>query len=140
VRAHSKNGNSFADKPAMERRKQPRIDLKQEVTVSILGDLGQLPFHAVILDMSGSGMRILSPHPVAYQATVKVEAGDLLLLGEVIRVEVSSLGSVLAVKILHSLDCLSDLRRLSHAVRLEGQEESCLRDAVCDTMRFKTPL
>jgi hypothetical protein len=73
----------------------------------------------VAVDMSGSGMRIVSPQPVSYQAAVKVQAGDILLLGEVIRVQESDQGHVLALKLQHSLDSLSDLHRLNQALHWE---------------------
>jgi hypothetical protein len=86
-----------------ERRKEPRIQINQEVTVTLLGGQDSPPFRAVAEDMSGSGMRILSQHPVPYQTVVKVEMRDLLLLGEVIRVQVCDRGNVVALKFWHSL-------------------------------------
>jgi c-di-GMP-binding flagellar brake protein YcgR len=88
----------------MERRKEPRIEIDQEVTVTLLGQPDSTPFKAVAIDISDSGMRILSQHPVRYQAAVKVEVHDLLLLGEVIRVEASDRGNILALKLWRSLD------------------------------------
>jgi c-di-GMP-binding flagellar brake protein YcgR len=88
----------------VERRKDPRIEINQEVTVTLLGEPDSTPFPAVAIDVSGSGMRILSQRPVPYQAMVKVEVRDLLLLGEVIRVQVCDRGNVVALKFWHSLD------------------------------------
>jgi hypothetical protein len=105
----------------MERRKEPRADIDQEVKVTVLGEAGALPFHAAAVEMSGSGMRLLSPVSVSYQAAVKVEAGDVLLLGEVIRVQASNRGFMLAVKLRHSLDSLNDLHRLHQALQWEAQ-------------------
>lgn len=106
----------------MERRKEPRIKFKQEVTVTVLGDPDSAPFPATTVEMSGSGMRILCTQPVRYQAVVKVQTGDILLLGEVIRVN----GNELALKLRHSLDSLGDLRRLNQALRWEGQKDEAL--------------
>jgi c-di-GMP-binding flagellar brake protein YcgR len=88
----------------VDRRKEPRIEFHQEVMITLLGELDSPPFSVVAVDMSGSGMRILSQRPVPYQAMVKVQVGDLLLLGEVIRVQVSDQGHMLALKFWHSLD------------------------------------
>jgi hypothetical protein len=88
----------------MERRKEPRIEINQEVTVTVLGEPDSLPFQAVAVDISNSGMRILSQRPVCYQATVKVEVQDLLLLGEVIRTQVCDRGNILALRLCRSLD------------------------------------
>jgi hypothetical protein len=106
----------------VERRKEHRIEINQEVTVTVLSEPDRPPFQAVAVEISGSGMRLLSPYPVSYQAAVKVEARDLLLLGEVVRVQVSQQGTTLGLKLLHSLDSLGDLRRLNRALRLEDQE------------------
>jgi hypothetical protein len=103
----------------MERRKQPRVDIDQEVTVTILGTPESLPFQAVTVDISASGIRILTPLPVPYQAALKVQAGDLLLLGEVVRVEDCERGHMVAVKLQHSLEMCGDLHRLNHALRSE---------------------
>jgi hypothetical protein len=82
----------------MERRKEPRIEINQEVTVTVLGEPDSPPFQAVAVEISNSGMRILSQRPVRYQATVKVEVQDLLLLGEVIRTQVCDRGNILAAR------------------------------------------
>jgi c-di-GMP-binding flagellar brake protein YcgR len=87
-----------------ERRKEPRIQINQEVTITLLGEPDSPPFQAVAEDMSGSGMRILSQHPAPYQTVVKVQMRDLLLLGEVIRVQVCDRGNMVALKFWHSLD------------------------------------
>lgn len=88
----------------------------------MLGETESAPFQAVAVDMSGSGMRIVSPRAVPYQSAVKVQAGDLLLLGEVIRVQKSDCGHVLALKLQHSLDSLSDLHRLNQALLWEDRK------------------
>jgi c-di-GMP-binding flagellar brake protein YcgR len=106
----------------MERRKESRVDLDHEVTVTVLGEPDRLPFQAMALDMSGTGMRILSPCTVAYQAAVKVEAGEMLLLGEVIRVQASDRGIILALQLLHSLTSLGDLHRLNQALHWEARD------------------
>jgi PilZ domain-containing protein len=106
----------------MERRKQPRVNIDQEVTVTILGTPDSSPFAAAAVEISGSGMRILSPVPVPYQAAVKVQAGDLLLLGEVIRVESGKQGHMLAVKLQHSLEMWGDLYRLNDAIGAEDRK------------------
>jgi c-di-GMP-binding flagellar brake protein YcgR len=88
----------------LERRKEPRIEISQEVMITLLGEPDTPPFRVVAVDMSGSGMRVLSQRPLPYQAMVKVEVGDLLLLGEVIRVQAGERGNLVALKFWHSLD------------------------------------
>jgi hypothetical protein len=103
----------------MERRKEPRVAIDQQVMVTLLGETDLPPFQASTLDMSGGGMRLLSPVRVPYQAAVKVQAGELLLLAEVIRVEEYGQGYSLALKLEHSLFLLNDLYRLNEAIRRE---------------------
>jgi hypothetical protein len=103
----------------MERRKEPRVDINQEVTVTVLGNPDSEPFKAMAVDISGPGMRIRSPRPVPYQAAVKVEAGNMLWLAEAIRVQPSEGGHMIALKLGHSVDLSGDLRRLNQALRDE---------------------
>jgi hypothetical protein len=110
----------------MERRKHPRVDIDQEVTVTILGTPDSQPFQAVTVDVSGSGMRILSPLPVPYEAAVKVQAGALLLLGEIVRVQDCESGHMLGVKLQHSLEMSGDLYRLNDALRAESPKIHCV--------------
>jgi putative two-component system response regulator len=91
----------------MERRKEPRLEINQQVTVTLLGEKDSLPFQAVAIDISGGGMRIITQRPVRYQAAVKVEVGDLLLLAEVIRIETCDRGNMLGLKVKGSLDSRS---------------------------------
>jgi c-di-GMP-binding flagellar brake protein YcgR len=108
----------------MERRKEARVEMKQQVTVTVLGEPDSPPFQALAVEMSGTGMGILSPLAVPYQAAVKVQLADLLLLGEVVRVQVSDGGHMLALKLRHSLDVAGDLNRLNDALHMEASRES----------------
>ena len=110
----------------MERRKQPRVEIDQEVTVTVLGTPDSAPFQATTVDISGSGMRILSPLPVPYQAALKVQAGGLLLLGEVVRVQDCERGHMVGLRLQHSLEMSWDLYRLNDALRAEGPKIDCV--------------
>jgi hypothetical protein len=107
---------------AMERRKDARIDIDQDVTLTVLSAPGLTAFQAKAVEMSDGGMRIVSPVPVNYQAAVQIRAGDFLLLGEVIRSQVLDGCHLLVIKLQHSLDSLGDLRRLNRALRWEDRE------------------
>jgi hypothetical protein len=102
----------------VERRKEPRILVNQAVSVTVLSDPDRLPFQAVAVECSGSGMRILSPEPVSYLAALKVEAHDLVLLGEVIRSQASARGHLLALELCHSLYTLSSLSAFQDALEI----------------------
>lgn len=106
----------LADKPGMERRTEPRVDFNEELRVTVLGQPDSEAFKGSALDLSGSGMRLLSPVSIPCGAPVKVEIGDFLLLGEVIRVQASAGGHAIALKLMHSLDVTVDLYRLNDAI------------------------
>jgi len=108
----------------MERRIEARIEIDQTVTVTVLGMPDSAPFQAVALEMSSRGMGIQSPIAVPYQAAVKVQVGDLILLGEVIRVQVSNGVHMLALKLRHSIDLAGDLNRLNDALHQEASRET----------------
>jgi hypothetical protein len=113
----------------VERRKEPRIAINENVTVTVLGETDSEPFQATALELSSNGMRLRSTCAVPYQAVVKVHSRDLLLLGEVIRVQAAEGGVVWALKLQHSLDSLGDLRRLNQSLRWEDHTvEVALRD------------
>jgi hypothetical protein len=95
--------------------------MNQRVTVTILGEPDLPPFQALAVEMSGSGMRLLSPEPIPYQAAVRIEAGDLLLLGEVIRAQTSETGETIVLELRHSLHSVGDLRRLNEALCWENR-------------------
>ena len=69
----------------MERRREPRFPADARVTVTLLGAVTQPPMPGRVEDMSGSGLRLRLPAPIACGAPVKVEGDDMLLLGEVCR-------------------------------------------------------
>jgi len=50
-----------ADKNRVERRKEPRLKIKQEVTITVLGQVGASTMQASVLDISGNGMRLRVP-------------------------------------------------------------------------------
>jgi len=103
----------------MERRKETRLAVNSPVTVTVLGGPEQPPIRACVKDISRSGLRLSSPLPIPCGAPVKVEGGDLLLLGEVCRM--GPVGErldeyTIGIKVSHSLASLADLERLNRAL------------------------
>jgi hypothetical protein len=68
-----------------ERRREPRIRLEEALKVTPLGPPGGPPVTCVTCDLSGSGLRILSPRPFPSGSLVKMESPTRLLLAEVLR-------------------------------------------------------
>jgi hypothetical protein len=105
----------------VERRKEQRFPINSQVTLTVLGILGEPVVAGCVTDMSGSGLRLRLPVPIPCGAPVKVEAGDMLILGEVVRCEAAHgapAGTTYAVGVhlSHSLVALSDLGRLNRAL------------------------
>lgn len=74
-----------ADKPSVERRREPRLKGNQLVTVTPLGLMGAPPVSGSVIDMSGSGLQVRIPCPVPCGSPVRVEAPHLVMIGEVNR-------------------------------------------------------
>lgn len=87
-----------------------------EATFTVLSAGGPGPVEASILSTSGNEMRIAVPFDVAPETAVKIETGDMLMLGEALRVEPAEDGYVLTVNIRHTLRSISELMRLNRAI------------------------
>lgn len=70
----------------------------------------------MILEASGSGMRVKLRFSIPVNALVRMETSDLLLLGEVMHCEPDGDGFRIAVSIRHSLQHLPDLVKLNTAL------------------------
>lgn len=66
----------------MDRRQEPRFETDQPATVTLLGE-GRFTRPAVIKNVSGRGMRVQLDEPLPLNAAVRVDAGNMMLLGEV---------------------------------------------------------
>jgi hypothetical protein len=105
----------------MERRQEPRLAANVPVIVSELGHFGSHPHRSnphdgLIVEISGTSLTMLLPSAVGPGAMVKVEARDMLMLGEVVRCEMADEGFRLALKLSHSLRGLRALEKLNRAL------------------------
>jgi hypothetical protein len=71
----------------MEHRKEPRLKANQSVMATPLGMIGMPPVSGRVLDMSGSGLRLVLPNPVPCGSPIKVESQHMVMVGEVCRCE-----------------------------------------------------
>jgi hypothetical protein len=71
---------------------------------------------AQVLDASGSGLRMRVPSMIPCGAAVKVDAQDMLMLGEVTRCEQEQGAHVIGVHLSHSLAALAELQKLNRAL------------------------
>lgn len=95
--------------PVVDRRKEPRFQPNLPVTVTVLGYPPGPTLKGRVMDVSGSGIRLSVPLPVALGAPVKVEANETLSLGEVCRCLPDGDGYELGLQLSHTLTTLLDL-------------------------------
>ena len=87
----------------MEHRRESRLKISKNVIVkvaSLLGapDMGK-PIFGVVLDMSGSGVRLTTSLPVPVGAQVEIADNRTLILGEILRCDPEGEGYVTAVRV-----------------------------------------
>jgi len=109
-----------ADKDSVERRKEPRLKIKQDVTITVLGQVVASTMQASVLDISGNGMRLRVPVKIPCGAGIKIDSKNALVLAEVSRCVREGPTYTVAVKLLHSLSVFKDLEVLNRA--LFGEE------------------
>jgi PilZ domain len=91
------------DRFYVEHRRESRLKISKNVIVkvgSLLGvpDAGK-PMFGVVLDMSGSGVRLAMSLPVPVGAEVEIADNRTLILGEILRCEPEGEGYIAAVKV-----------------------------------------
>ena len=99
----------------MDRRRQPRLAVDQPVEITTLTRPSQT-FSGRALDLSGSGMRVALPTAIPVNTLVRIEAPDLLLLGEVCWTRQVDGGCELGLKLQHALTGLDELERLNRGL------------------------
>jgi hypothetical protein len=97
----------------IERRREHRVRTEEAVVITLLGPMGGPPIPSTVIDISGSGLRILSPRPFPCGVLLKVEGRARLLLGEVLRSEPAGDSFAIGIKVSHALHALEDLERLN---------------------------
>ena len=91
------------DRSLVEHRRESRLKISKNVIVkvgSLLGvpDAGKQIF-GVVLDMSGSGVRLATSLPMPVGAEVEIADNRTLILGEILRCEAEGEGYIAAVKV-----------------------------------------
>jgi hypothetical protein len=100
---------------SMERRMTPRLKLDEPLQVTVLGQ-GLPSVTASVVEISGRGLKLHSPVPIPVDAPVKVEAPELLVLGEVCFCQAAGESYEIGMNVVHSLTNLSELERLGRAL------------------------
>jgi hypothetical protein len=87
----------------VEHRRESRLKISKNVIVkvgSLLGapDMGK-PIFGVVLDMSGSGVRLELTLPVPVGAEVEIADNRTVILGEILRCDPEGEGYIAAVRV-----------------------------------------
>ncbi len=109
----------FAEEEPVERRKEYRLKTNRPVTLTVLGAIGQPVMEGYFLDLSGSGLSLRLPLPAPCGAAVKIDAQDMLMLGEITRCTPVEGAYVVGIQLSHSLAALAELDRLNRALLRE---------------------
>ena len=67
----------------MDSRQEPRFEIDQEISVTLLGE-SEVVIPARIVNFSAKGIGLISSHPLPPGGALKIELADTLILGEVI--------------------------------------------------------
>jgi hypothetical protein len=108
---HTKPENSNPEAKT-EQRREHRIKLEEAVLISLQGPPGGPPIPGAIIDLSGSGLKVLSPRPLPCGAQVKVQGLNRFILGEVLRSDPEGDSYTIGIKVKHVLDKPSDPEHL----------------------------
>lgn len=99
----------------MEQRAEPRFDAEQIVRVTTLGEHSE-EFLAQIVNVSGTGMRLLVDRLVPAGMPLKIEWNQILLLGDVCYCQPAERGFSIGLQLEHALLHTGELARLAEAL------------------------
>ena len=114
--------------PPSDRRREHRIQSQELIQIFLLGPPGGPSIPGTLLDISGSGLRVLSPRPLPCGVPVRLESPNRLLLGEVLRSDPEGDAYSIGIKVRHALNDLPDLERLNRHLLGEKPEATPVRD------------
>jgi hypothetical protein len=100
-------------------RREHRVKLEEAILISLLGPLAGPAIPGSMIDLSGSGLKVLSRRPLPCGSLVKVQGLNRLMLGEVLRSDPEGDSFSIGIKVKHVLDKPSDLEHLNPRVPIE---------------------
>lgn len=106
----------------MEKRRQPQLEIDQQVTVTVLGDCEVL-LSGRVVNLSGRGLKLALNEQVTVGAALKIEWTDTLLLGEVCYCVRGGSGFFAGLQLEHALYNTAELSRLSKRLLDESAVE-----------------
>lgn len=101
----------------MERRREPRFPCNQPARITCLSGQEQ-SFDGLLVNLSGRGLRIALTTPIPVNIPIRIDVGDMLLLGDICYCrkedDVYSVGVALAHSILEMSALTHLMTRLTH--------------------------
>ena len=92
-----------SDRPFVDHRRESRLKISKNVIVKVASLLGMpdagKPIFGVVLDMSGSGVRLQLSLPVPVGAEVEIADNRTLILGQILRCDPEGEGYIAAVRV-----------------------------------------
>jgi hypothetical protein len=102
-----------------DRRREPRFKTSQPVVLTVMGSRIKPVMEGCILNISDRGLRVRIPQQIPAGTVIKADAGQIRMLGEVVRcVEVNGAYHV-GVQLFNSLSGATELNRLNRQLLQE---------------------
>ena len=95
-----------------DRRREPRFSTDQSAVLVLLSE-GDLRLPVQVLEISGTGLRLLLNRLVHVDSAVRIDLNDCILLGEVCHCAPAPGGYLCGVQLEQALTNVSDLVRLN---------------------------
>jgi hypothetical protein len=95
----------------MDRRRNERFEVDQEVSVTLLGDR-ELTMPGKLVNLSGRGLGLEVREPLAAGSAVKIDSGDNLFVGEVVYCKPSGARFQAGIELQEAIRNVSGLREL----------------------------
>ena len=112
----------------MERRSELRFEIDRPVRVTGL-DASPVRCNGTVRNLSGRGMRLTVPEAIHPGATVRVDADNIMFLGEISYCVPESPGYSVGLMVEHILTGLDELQRLNRGLFGDSEVEGATSDA-----------
>jgi hypothetical protein len=127
-----------ADDVLVERRKQPRLKVRESVMLITLGTPGGHPIEACVVDMSSNGVQVRVPTQLPRETLVKIEGEHELILGQVCHCEPEGGAYRVGIRLTSPLPSLAlELELLNRALIAEGLAEKV--ESPAESQEEKSP-
>src|SRR5262249_44804153 len=100
-----------AEEWLVDRRREPRFDCQQPARIQNLVEKSTV-LEGTLLNISGKGLQISFPAKMAVSTPIRIDIGDLMLLGDVCNIREQGDNWIAGVVLAHSIPGVSALSQL----------------------------